>query len=139
VETVTSRDGTAIAFDRAGSGPSLVLVGGVFQHRALDPRSAELAALLGEGFSVYHYDRRGRGDSAPYAVEPKIEDLGALIEHAGESAFVFGMSTGAVLAARAGAAPCDREVGKHYEPRFIVDDSRPDPRGPSRPWLLSTD
>ena len=78
-----------------------------FQPRALDPRSAELAALLAEGFSVYHYDRRGRGDSgdsAPYAVEREIEDLGALIEHAGESAFVFGMSAGAVLALRPAAA-----------------------------------
>jgi Alpha/beta hydrolase family len=107
LNTVTSKDGTVIAFDGAGAGPALVLVGGAFQHRALDPRTARLADLLSDRFSVYNYDRRGRGDSgdtAPYAVEREIEDIEALIEDAGGSAFVFGMSSGAVLALRAAAS-----------------------------------
>jgi pimeloyl-ACP methyl ester carboxylesterase len=53
---------------------------------------------------VFHYDRRGRGDSTdtqPYAVEREIEDIDALITEAGESAFVFGISSGAALAMEA--------------------------------------
>lgn len=100
MKKVISKDGTAIAFDRLGDGPALILVGGAFQHRAIDPRTAQLAAFLAARFTVFHYDRRGRGDSGdtpPYAVGREIEDLDALIKEAGRSAFVFGMSSGAVL------------------------------------------
>jgi len=70
--TTTSADGTTIAYDRVGDGPAVILVGGAFQHRAFDPRTGDLADLLAERFTVFHYDRRGRGgssDTAPYAVE----------------------------------------------------------------------
>ena len=103
---VISKDGTAIAFDRSGSGPAVILVGGAFQFRAFDQRTGQLAALLSQHFTVYHYDRRGRGESSdtlPYAVEREIEDLGALIQAAGGSANVFGNSSGAVLALDAAA------------------------------------
>jgi pimeloyl-ACP methyl ester carboxylesterase len=103
---VISKDGTAIAFDRSGQGPTVILVGGAFQYRAIDPPTAQLAALLAEHFTVFHYDRRGRGESGdtqPYAVEREIEDLEALINEAGGSAFVFGMSSGGVLALDAAA------------------------------------
>ncbi len=101
---VISKDGTGIAFDRLGEGPALILVGGAFQHRAIDPRTAQLAALLAQHFTAFHYDRRGRGDSSdtqPYTVEREVEDLDALIKEAGGSAFVFGMSSGGVLALEA--------------------------------------
>lgn len=104
MRTVMSRDGTPIAFDQSGQGPALILVGGAFQYRAIDPRTAQLAALLAEQFMVVHYDRRGRGDSGdthPYAVEREIEDLEALIQKAGGSACVFGMSSGGALALEA--------------------------------------
>src|SRR6266567_974840 len=105
---VMSKDGTAIAFDRSGKGPAVMLVGGAFQHRAIDPPTAQLAALLAQHFTVFHYDRRGRGESGdtqPYAVEREVEDLEALIHEAGGggSAFVFGMSSGGVLALEAAA------------------------------------
>jgi pimeloyl-ACP methyl ester carboxylesterase len=77
---------------------------------------------------VYHYDRRGRGDSgdtAPYAVEREIEDIDALIQEAGGSAFVFGMSSGAVLALHAAAAGLAITKLALYEPPFMVDDTRP--------------
>src|SRR5262245_44982344 len=128
MNTVTSADGTSIAFDRSGSGPALVLVGGAFQHRALDPRTAQLAELLAAHLSVYHYDRRGRGDSGdtpPYAVEREIEDIAALIDHAGGSGYVFGMSSGGNLALRAASQGLPIEKLALYEPTFIVDDSRP--------------
>jgi pimeloyl-ACP methyl ester carboxylesterase len=104
--TVVSMDGTSIAFDRYGQGPPIVLVGGAFQYRAFDPRTAELAKLLSTDFTVLHYDRRGRGDSgdtAPYSLHREVEDIDALVAEAGGSASVFGMSSGAALALEAAA------------------------------------
>src|SRR5947209_9662324 len=123
---VISKDGTTIAFDRSGQGPTLILVGGAFQHRAIDPRTAQLAALLAQHFTVFHYDRRGRGDSSdtqPYAVEREVEDLDALIKESGGSAFVFGMSSGAALAIE--AAACGLAITKlaFYEPPFNSGDA----------------
>lgn len=109
MRTVTSKDGTTIAFDQFGMGPALILVGGMFEQRAMESETARLAALplLAQHFSVYHYDRRGRGDSGdtqPYAVEREIEDIDALIDEAGGSAFLFGISSGAALAFEAALA-----------------------------------
>jgi len=101
--TVTSKDGTRIAFDRTGEGPAVILVVGAFNER---PTGAPLARALEQHFTVFNYDRRGRGesgDTAPYAVEREIEDLDALITEAGGSARVFGYSSGAILSLRAAA------------------------------------
>jgi Alpha/beta hydrolase family len=107
---VTSKDGTAIAHDRRGDGPAVVLVGG-----ALDDGSenAPLAQVLAEWFTVYNYARRGRGESGdtpPYAVEREIEDIEALVAEAGGSAHLYGVSSGGALALQAAAAgvPADR-------------------------------
>jgi pimeloyl-ACP methyl ester carboxylesterase len=97
---VKSKDGTTIAFDDQGSGPALILVVGAINTRS-SGSWPELASLLAPHFTVYRYDRRGRGDSGdtkPYAVEREIEDLDALIDEAGGSAFVYGHSSGACLA-----------------------------------------
>lgn len=103
---VISKDGTSIAFDTLGHGPALILAGGSFEQRAMDSETAQLAAqpILSNHFTVFHYDRRGRGDSTdtqPYAVEREVEDIEALINEAGGSAFVSGISSGAVLAMEA--------------------------------------
>src|SRR5919106_5798448 len=101
---VTSKDGTSIAYDRLGSGPAVILVGGAFVDRS---ENAPLAAELAEGFTVYNYDRRGRGDSGdtlPYAVEREVEDIAAVIEAAGGSAHLYGTSSEAVLAMEAAAS-----------------------------------
>jgi pimeloyl-ACP methyl ester carboxylesterase len=103
--TVKSKDGTTIAYDREGSGPALVLVDGALGSRATGFRP-ELAGLLGADLTVYNYDRRGRnesGDTLPYAVEREVEDIEALIDAAGGSAFVYGISSGAALALEAAA------------------------------------
>jgi len=100
---VTSKDGTRIAFDRSGEGPPIILVVGAFNERST---GAPLARFLEQHFTVFNYDRRGRGesgDTAPYAIEREIEDLDALIAEAGGSADVFGYSSGATLALRAAA------------------------------------
>jgi pimeloyl-ACP methyl ester carboxylesterase len=100
MDTVRSKDGTTIAFDEQGDGPALILVDGAMTTRSSGSKP-ELAKLLAQHFTVYSYDRRGRGDSGdtqPYAVEREIEDIDALIEEAGGSAFLFGHSSGGSLA-----------------------------------------
>jgi pimeloyl-ACP methyl ester carboxylesterase len=126
VQTVTSKDGTRIAFDRSGQGLALILVAAAFGTRT---DQASLAAALAPNFTVFAYDRRGRGesgDTGPYAVEREIEDLEALIDEAGGSAYVFGHSSGAVLALDAALA-LSTKITKLalYEPPFIIDASRP--------------
>jgi pimeloyl-ACP methyl ester carboxylesterase len=123
---VVSRDGTRIAFDRSGEGPAVILVAGALGDRT---GFAPLAALLAPRFTAVSYDRRGRGDSGdtpPYAVEREVEDIAALIDEAGAPAFVYGISSGAVLALEA-ASTFPTKVAKLalYEPPFILDDSRP--------------
>ena len=128
MHTVASKDGTQIAFDRSGDGPAVILVSGAIQHRAIDSRTARLAELLSSSFTVVHYDRRGRGDSGdtvPYAVEREIDDIDALIQDAGGSASLFGMSSGAVLGLDAAARGLAVTKLALYEPPFMVDDSRP--------------
>lgn len=104
MKTVTSKDGTAIAFDQWGSGPAIILVDGALQYRAFDQGMVQLAELLSQHFTVLHYDRRGRGDSTdtlPYALEREIEDIEAIIDEAGGSASLYGISSGAALAMEA--------------------------------------
>jgi pimeloyl-ACP methyl ester carboxylesterase len=127
----TSADGTTIAADRTGSGPALALVAPALATRAA---FAPLAELLAPHFTVYAYDRRGRGDSGdtpPYAADREVEDLVAVIGAAGGSANVFGHSSGAVLALDAAA----RNVGVTklavYEPPFMSTANRCPPTSPT--------
>src|SRR5512142_2856573 len=102
---VISKDGTEIAYEKSGSGPALLLVDGALCYRSFGPMR-DLAKLLSPHFTVYTYDRRGRGDSSnskPYAVEREVEDIDALIQEAGGSAFVYGISSGGSLALEAAA------------------------------------
>jgi pimeloyl-ACP methyl ester carboxylesterase len=104
MDRVTSKDGTSIAYDRAGHGPAVVLVGGGLVDRS---ENAPLATELAARFTVYNYDRRGRGksgDTLPYSVQREIEDIEALIAEAGGSAHLFGVSSGGGLALEAAAA-----------------------------------
>ena len=119
---VTSVNGTRIAFDRLGQGAPVVVVGGIFCDRQT---TQGLAQQLAQQFSVINYDRRGRGessDTAPYAVEREVEDLGALTAEAGGAVSVYGHSSGAGLAlnAAAGGLPITRLV--LHEPPYGPDD-----------------
>lgn len=123
--TVTSKDGTAIAYSQVGRGPALILVDGALCYRQFGP-SQELATRLASHFTVITYDRRGRGESGdtqPHAVEREVEDLAALVEIAGGTAYVAGQSSGAALAIEA----ADRLPGitklALYEAPFVVDDT----------------
>lgn len=123
-----SKDGTAIAFDQFGTGPALILVPGALNARS-NSMQAQLIRLLEPHFTVISYDRRGRGDSGdtqPYAVEREIEDLEAVIDAAGGSAFLFGTSSGATLALEAtNTFPAKVTKLALHEPPILIDDSRP--------------
>ena len=124
---VISRDGTPIAYERAGSGPALIIVDGALCSRAFGP-SPKLAPLLAPHFTVYTYDRRGRGDSGDmqtYARDREIDDVAALIQAAGESAALLGLSSGAALALEAAARglPVTKVVA--YEPPYVHEAGAP--------------
>ncbi|NKY48888.1 alpha/beta fold hydrolase [Nocardia vermiculata] len=129
MQTVTSQDGTTIAFDRVGAGAAgtVVLIAGAFGYRA-EPNTVELAQALAEqGLTVINYDRRGRGDSTDspgvYDSANEIADLRALVDEAGGSAALCGWGSGAVLAllaARSGAIDGITDVVA-FEPPFVVD------------------
>jgi pimeloyl-ACP methyl ester carboxylesterase len=154
LDTVTSADGTAIAFERSGDGPPVILIGGAFNDRST---VAGLASALAPRFTAVTYDRRGRGDStdnsassgksasagnsaspgnsastdnsasAATSVGREIEDLVALIDRLGGSASLFGHSSGACLALEAAMAGAAATRVVVYEPPYVLDDARPRP------------
>ena len=125
-QAVLSRDGTPIACERRGCGHPLILIDGALCSRTMGP-SLQLAKALEGDFTVFRYDRRGRGDSGdilPYAVEREVDDIEAVLQAAGGEACVWGMSSGAMLALTAAARlPGIRRLAL-YEAPLIVDDSR---------------
>jgi pimeloyl-ACP methyl ester carboxylesterase len=126
VQTVKSKDGTAIAFERSGKGPVVILVGGALSDRR---GGAGLAERLAPHFTVINYDRRGRGssgDTQPYDVAREVEDIEALIDDGGGAAHFFGASSGAALALEAATRlPGKVKRAALFEPPFVTDDSRP--------------
>ena len=122
---VTSRDGTVIAFDQLGAGAPVVLVCGGSTDRMAN---AALAAELAKDFTVFNYDRRGRGDSSdtpPYAVQREVEDIVAVMEAAGGAAHLWGSSSGAALAMEAAARGVPAMKLALWEPPYSVG-GRPD-------------
>jgi len=124
---VTSRDGTSIDVDRSGEGPPVVLVTGGSVDRSAN---AGLAGELSKSFTVFNYDRRGRGESTdtpPYAIEREIEDIEAVIAEAGGSAHLYGSSSGAALAMYAAASDLPLMKLALWEPPFILDEAQRPP------------
>jgi len=126
MSTVRSADGTTIAYTRAGQGPPLILVDGALCSRSFGPMP-KLAGQLTPHFTVFTYDRRGRGasgDTRPYSPDREVEDIEALVALAGDPVYLHGMSSGAALALQ--AAKHIRSITKLavYEPPFIVDGTR---------------
>jgi pimeloyl-ACP methyl ester carboxylesterase len=127
MKKILSKDGTAIAVDRIGQGPALVFVDGAMCYRASGP-SQSLATALAGHFTVFTYDRRGRGDSSdggPYDIQREVDDQAAVINEAGGEAVVLGVSSGAALALEAASRGVPITRLALYEAPFIVDDSRP--------------
>lgn len=121
-----STDGTKIAYSRTGNGKPLILVDGAFCYRKIGANE-KLPQALANSFTVYSYDRRGRGDSGntlPYSPQREYEDLQAIIEEAGGSAFVYGISSGAALALEAANAGVKIEKLALYEAPYVTDNTR---------------
>lgn len=121
MEDVTPKDGTTIAFDRLGEGAPVILVSGGSVDRW---SNAPLAELLASDFTLFNYDRRGRGpsgDTPPYAVEREIEDIDAVIGAAGGSAFLYGSSYCAALALDAAASGLSITKLAMWEPPYFLD------------------
>ena len=128
MDTVTSKDGTTIGFDRMGEGPPVILVSGGSVDRS---SNAPLAQLLASDFTVFNYDRRGRGpsgDTPPYAVEREIEDIEAVASEAGGSAGLYGTSSGAALALEAAASGVSIMKLALWEPPYILDENARPPK-----------
>ena len=128
---VTSRDGTKIAFEKVGSGPAVILVNGAMSYRrAFDTTLEDLAELLSKEFTVYDFDRRGRGESTDntdvksFTKEREIEDIQALVEEAGGEAMIVGFSSGGCVTLETTAVTPGITKAFVYEVPFIVDDSR---------------
>ncbi len=122
MDQVTSKDGTSIAFDRLGEGPPVILVAGGSVDRQ---SNAGVAAILASDFTVFNYDRRGRGpsgDTLPYAIEREVEDIEAVADAAGGTAYLCGSSSGAALALIA-ARQLPGKITKLalWEPPYILD------------------
>src|SRR5207253_8337452 len=108
MEAVKSRDGTPIAYERAGSGPPLVLVHGSTSDH--DTAYRYVIPMLERYFTVRALDRRGRGDSGDgpaYRLERELDDVVAVIESAGEPVKLFGHGFGALLALEASLRTAD--------------------------------
>ena len=122
MSTTISADGTKIGYEVTGSGPALVIVDGAMCYRDFGP-SRPLAAELAADFTVHTYDRRGRGESpdAEFSQAREIEDLASIVKEAGGSAYVFGSSSGAMLALEAVNASIGATRLAMYEPPLIVD------------------
>jgi pimeloyl-ACP methyl ester carboxylesterase len=136
---VKSKDGTVIAYEKSGHGPAVVIVGGVLGDRS---QQAPVADLLAKEFTVFNFDRRGHGESEdkpPYAIEREIEDIDAVLDAAGGSAFVYGTSGPGVLALHAASAAPGTKMKRLaiWEPPFIVDSSRPKVRSDYKAELES--
>lgn len=127
---VASKDGTRIAYETLGQGPPLVVVWGALGLRK-SFFAKQMREELARSFTVYDYDRRGRGDSGdakPYAVQREVEDLAAVVQAAGGDPFVFATSSGAALALEAAASGVPMRKLAAYEPPYMVGDpeDRPD-------------
>ncbi|GAB3463705.1 alpha/beta fold hydrolase [Actinophytocola sediminis] len=127
MEKTTSADGTTIAYDRYGEGPPVIVIAGAFSERTHQVVTT-FADLLSPSFTVYAYDRRGRGDSgdtAPYTVQREVEDLAAVVEQAGGSASVYGLGSGGSLALEAAAAGVAITKLVVQEPPYVAAGDEP--------------
>lgn len=124
METVTSADGTSIAYERTWSGPPLVLVHGTTaDHTRWEP----IRPALAEHVTVYAIDRRGRGesgDAVEYELEREFEDVAAVVDSIDEPVILLGHSYGALCALEASLRTDNLRGLILYEPPIPVGDHR---------------
>jgi len=127
MEKVASADGTPIAFEKLGSGPPLILIGGAFCDHRARAAGLPLARVLAHAMTVYCVDRRGRGESGdtpPYAVPREVEDVAAVVQAAGGAANMYGHSSGATLLIEYALAGLPAKKLALYEPPLVLAEHR---------------
>ncbi|WP_437680970.1 alpha/beta fold hydrolase [Sorangium sp. So ce131] len=126
MKTASSKDGTTLAYDVYGSGPALIYITGASCFRSFKPVLQDAKGFAKE-FTVYNYDRRGRGDSGdtpPYSIEREVDDIEAMIDAAGGKANLYGHSSGAVLALEAALRLGDKvNRVSMYDPSYVHDEA----------------
>jgi pimeloyl-ACP methyl ester carboxylesterase len=127
MQNVTSPDGTMIAIERfSDDGPPLLKIGGAFCDRSF---AGPLTEALSDRFSVYGYDRRGRGDSdrgaSAWSVQRELEDLAAVLAAVGDGGpiCVYGHSSGGAVALEAAAARLPIARLAVYEPPYARNEA----------------
>lgn len=129
-EFATSKDGTKIAYDKVGSGPTLLIVNGAMGFRG-NSFAKRFQAEFAKHFTVIDYDRRGRGESGdtlPYRVQKEVDDIAALVAGpGGGKCLVFAQSSGAALALEAAASGVPMTKLFAYEPPYMVGDPKDRP------------
>jgi pimeloyl-ACP methyl ester carboxylesterase len=124
MKTVTSKDGTSIAYTVTGTGPALIYIYGATCFKDFMPIKQDVKAFA-QAFTVYNYDRRGRGqsdDTQPWTLQKEIDDIEAIADAAGGQVLLYGHSSGAVLALEAALA-LQGKVAKIavYDASYIAD------------------
>ena len=122
MQTVTSADGTRIAYEQYGEGPPLILLHGGSSPdvwKPIIPRYTETNTVI-----VPH--RRGVGqsdDSAEYSLERGVADVRAVVDTVDEPPTLCGHSFGGLLAIEAArTASVKRLIA--YEPAVLVGEYR---------------
>jgi pimeloyl-ACP methyl ester carboxylesterase len=122
METITSTDGTRIAYERTGSGPPLVLVHGTTaDHTRWEP----VRPGFEEHFTIYALDRRGSGESGDaekYELEREAKDIAAVVNAIDEPVILLGHSYGALVSLEAALQTDNLRTLILYEPLFPVGD-----------------
>jgi len=121
MDKVTSSDGTLIAYERTGEGPALVLVHGATADHT---RWAPVLPMLGDRFTVYALDRRGRGesgDSPAYSLEREYEDIAAVVSSISGPVNLLGHSYGALISLEAALLLTNLSKLILYEPPIRLD------------------
>jgi pimeloyl-ACP methyl ester carboxylesterase len=125
IETVRSKDGTSIAYERRGSGPPLAMVHGTTVDHS---RWGGIVSSLAEHFTLYMVDRRGRGgsgDGQAYSIEREFEDVVAVLESTEIHASVLAHSYGAICSLEASRLTTRIAKMVLYEPPLPVSSETP--------------
>ncbi|WP_061962524.1 alpha/beta fold hydrolase [Demequina flava] len=129
MNVATSQDGTTLAYDIQGEGPPLIYVTGATVFRRFGPIVKD-AKSFAKAFQVITYDRRGRGDSGagePWSLEREVDDLEAMIDQVGGKAYVYGHSSGAVIALHAAHRLGEKvQATMLYDAPWVADEKEKD-------------
>jgi pimeloyl-ACP methyl ester carboxylesterase len=124
-DSVTSKDGTRIGYRQLGQGPGVVVVHGMMESAH---SHMQLAEALADTFTVYLFDRRGRGMSgafgSDYSIQKEVDDIEALLTKTGAHN-VFGVSAGAIITLQAALMLPALQKAAIFDPPLLINNSVP--------------